>query len=65
MQILCAMVFSAGGFFFFFFFFFGGGGGGVLGAMENFPKSRTGNDGIGGGDIKKESVKNVMFSFSV
>ena len=52
------------GCFFFFFFFWGGGGGGV-GAMENFPKSRTENDGIGGGDIKKESVKNVMFSFSV
>ena len=33
--------------------------------MENFPKSRTGNDGDWGRGHKKVSVKNVMFSFSV
>ena len=48
-----------------FFFFFLGGGGGRWGAMENFPKSRTGNDGDWGRGHKKRSVKNVMFSFSV
>ena len=45
--------------------FFWGGGGGRWGAMENFPKSRTGNDGDWGRGHKKVSVKNVMFSFSV
>ena len=60
MQILCAMVFQR----VFFFFFFLEGGGGWRGS-ENFPKSRTGNDGDWGRGHKKVSVKNVMFSFSV
>ena len=63
MQIFYAMVFQR--VFSFFFFFSVGGGGGRWGAMENFPKSRTGNDGDWGRGHKKVSEKCDVFIFSL